>query len=117
MVSLCPWPGEKFKCYPKFDLEIEAEWMGTADNTDVGVDDITSLLNFGFEVDFLESIDMSVFDSCLDSEESTVDGFNITATDNAGPQMAQSKKDFSLTLQRKPLSTLDNHSWYASPCS
>jgi len=51
-------------------------------------------------------MDMSVFDSCLDNEE----GFNIIATDSAGPQTAQSKKDLSLTLQRKPLSTLDNHS-------
>ena len=75
----------KFKYYPKFDLGIGAEWMGTADNTDVGVNGITSLLNFGFELDFLESMDMSVFDSCLDSEESTVDGFKITVTNSAGP--------------------------------
>ena len=38
-----PWPDEKFKYYPKFDLGIGAEWMGTsmgtADNIDVGVDD------------------------------------------------------------------------------
>ena len=87
--STCPWPGEKFKYYPKFDL---SEWMGIADNIDIGVDNMTGFLDFGFEVDFLESIDMSVFDGCLDSEESTVDGFNITATDCAGPQMAQSKK-------------------------
>ena len=58
--------------------------MGTADNTDVGVDDMTNLLDFDFEVDFIESMDMSVFDSCLDNEESTVQGFNITATDSAG---------------------------------
>ena len=49
---LRPWSGEKFKYYPKFDLGIRAEWMGTADNTDVGVDDMTSLLDFGFEVNF-----------------------------------------------------------------
>ena len=80
-----PWPDEKFKYYPKFDLGIGAEWMGTsmgtADNIDVGVDDMTSLLDFGFEVDL--SVDMSVFDSCLDSEESTVDCFNITTIDSA----------------------------------
>ena len=28
--------------------------MGTADNIDVGVDDMTSLLDFGFEVNFLK---------------------------------------------------------------
>ena len=27
-----PWPGEKFKYYPKFDLGMGEEWMGTADN-------------------------------------------------------------------------------------
>ena len=37
-----PWPGEKFKCYPKIDLGIGAEWMGTTDNPDVGIDDMTS---------------------------------------------------------------------------
>ena len=45
-------------------------------NTDVGIDDMTSLLDFGFEVDFLESMDMSALDSCLDNEESAVQGFN-----------------------------------------
>jgi len=107
------WPGDKFKYYRKFDLGIGAEWMGTTDYTDVGVDDMTSLLDYGFKVDFLKSMDMSVFDSCLGNEEGTVDGFNITEADSAGLQTAQSKKDLSLTLQRKPLSTLDNHSQYA----
>ena len=52
-----PWTGEKFKYHPKFDLGIGTDWMGTADNIDVGIDDMTSLFDFSFEVDFLESID------------------------------------------------------------
>ena len=55
-----PWLGEKFKCYRKFDLGIGAEWMGTTDYTDVSVDDITNLFDYGFKVDFLKSMDMSV---------------------------------------------------------
>ena len=32
---ICPWPGEKFRYYPKFDLGIGAEWMmGTAESVD-----------------------------------------------------------------------------------
>ena len=52
-----------------------------------------------------------------DDMTSTVQGFNITATDSAGPQAAQSKKNLSLNLQRKSLSMLDNHSQYASSYS
>ena len=47
MISPSLITGEKFKYYPKFDLGIGAEWMGTADNTDVGIDDMISLLDFG----------------------------------------------------------------------
>ena len=32
MLWFRPWPGEKFRYYPKFDLGIGAEWiMGTAE--------------------------------------------------------------------------------------
>ena len=61
-----PWSGEKFGYYPKFNLGIGAEWMmGTAESVDTSVDkdaDMTSLLDCGFELDFLENIDMSDYD-------------------------------------------------------
>jgi len=63
---ICPWPGKKLRYNPNFNLGMEAEWMmGTAESVDTSVDkdaDMKSLLDCGFELDFLESIDMSDFD-------------------------------------------------------
>ena len=62
-----PWPNEKFWYYPKFNLANRSrmdDGPGTADSvTNVDKDtDMTSLLDYGFELDLLESIDMSDFD-------------------------------------------------------
>jgi len=116
-----PWLGEKFRYYPKFDLGIGAEWMmGTAESVDTcSVDkeaDMTSLLDCGFELDFLESIDMSVFD-CDNDKIHEVSDIRLDIENAISIPAEHNKSDLRLKRKRKPLSKLDNHSRYASPCT
>jgi len=60
-----PWPVESFKYYPKFNLGVAVEWMGLDSIPQRQNSDTKSgsrELFLGFEADFIENIDMSVFD-------------------------------------------------------
>ena len=78
----------------------------------------SSKLFLGFEADFLDNIDMSVFDCLTTSAKQTVleekVSVDVSAKDSESP--AQNKKCLSLQ-KRRPLSNVANQSQYASPCT
>ena len=110
-----PRPGEDFKYNERFDLGIGAEWMGLPTEC-VGPDnEDTGTLCCGFEADFFQNIDISVFD-CFDNDENvrTEEDPGEVVTDSNGQR---EKPPLSLKVKRKPFSVLNNYGRYASPCT
>ena len=92
-----------------------------AESVDTSVDkdvDMTNLLDCGFKLDFLESIDVSDFNydnnkTCEESKSDKV-GYWKYCLDTS---RRTKQKWLEPKTEKKPLSKLYSHSRYASPCT